>query len=1296
MRKLKFWKMNHAGKGIKVFWSLALIAAIVLSAFISVTEAAATPGLNGNFTNPSTVYFKTGQSIDLTIQASDPGHGISFASIWWGNWPNVTVRQLLVQWPEPTTGTLTRTYSWTPPSGYNQFLLTMTANSLNTTTEPRGCNGALASGGWPNSYEFTTLWGTTAHPGEGNGYVKDCGPNDYIYVVRDDTAPSTSASVSPSSGWAQSKTATATASDSGSGVQYVYCRLEGEGSWTRGSAGGGSCSRTATANTTFYYYAVDKVGNQSSTKTVSITNIDRTAPTLGFAGANTTTWYNSNRTITPNSSDSGGSGLDVQYVSTYNGGWKSSINVSVTSDIYCYAKDKAGNENSGFCGTVHIDKTPPELGFAGAQEGVWYNTPRTISPNSSDSGGSGLDVQYVSTYNGGWKSSINVSVTSDIYCYAKDKAGNENSGKCGRVNVDSSAPIPGFIASGTKGNDNWFLSNVTVTANSSDPESGLIINLVSTSENGTYNNSIVVTSSTEIWCHAINTANVEVKERCGNVKIDKDNPVPKATVTGGTTGENGWYTSEITVSNTGTDATSGISANLVSLNGTNWSSSVKISSTGESGQVVYFRSVDYAGREATIQQTYKVDPNPPIPSYNVTSGTSGDNGWYTTDVTIEPAGYDGISGVAVNEIKVGSDDWTDQPLTLTGEGTHTIYYRTTDNAGLTAQKSATIKIDKTAPTNVAQATVQQGAQDNVWQGSVKAPVFNFEGADDAVSGVNSLVYYWGMDAEGFCSTTSPSTTGLSGVEADESGIYFLKVRVVDNAGLSSDCRTVFTFKYDKDAPVFDGEAVESHGVISGEWQKDVIAPAFSWTPAADEHSGLAGYQIYWGTDPMGVGDTFAEAPEYAPLPVSESGTYYLRVRAVDNTGNGSDWMTLYEFRYDVLPPQLPKVLETSGAVNDIWQNHITSPVFQWDTNTDTHVGLAGHYVYWGTDANGEADEYITDSSYQPAEVTEPGIYFLRMKAVDALGNQSSWQTVFIFKYTDQQTNSCEIDGSTECTIVSTGLPGTIHFPVGAVDELTRIYYSEIDAAIHPVPQGKVALAYFTLIGKRGANDVYNFNQPYQMTFSYSNKDVIGLAEESLEVAIWNEDAGEWQSLMGCEGCSVDTENNTITVYADHFTDFAIFAVESDVAMGMVEVYSGPLSWDTPSFQFPDVTLNGFSQVVDASVEWTVRDATGTGAGWYTTIQAEDFVSERGSISASGFMVALDNDAIVKVMGNEEPFSMIAGFHPIDDVVTIMAAQPMTGMGTYTFSPEFQLFIPASASAGTYTSEITVTVIPGIP
>ncbi len=167
---------------------------------------------------------------------------------------------------------------------------------------------------------------------------------------------------------------------------------------------------------------------------------DSIPPVLGATGTYGT-WGNQNQTITPTCTDL--NGIAEQYVSHVNGSWVASKLLTATSDVWVRCKDNYGNWNTGKFGTVYIEKTAPAMGFAGAVSNTWYNVNKQITPASTDAGGSGLKEHYVSTYNGGWNSTITVSATTDIYCYAKDYAGNVTQGVCGHILIDKTAPASG-------------------------------------------------------------------------------------------------------------------------------------------------------------------------------------------------------------------------------------------------------------------------------------------------------------------------------------------------------------------------------------------------------------------------------------------------------------------------------------------------------------------------------------------------------------------------------------------------------------------------------------------------------------------------------------------------------------------------------------------------------------------------------------------------------------------------------------------------------------------------------------
>jgi hypothetical protein len=99
--------------------------------------------------------------------------------------------------------------------------------------------------------------------------------------------------------------------------------------------------------------------------------------------------------------------------------------------------------------------------------------------------------------------------------------------------------------------------------------------------------------------------------------------------------------------------------------------------------------------------TYTEDTLPPTTALT-TSGTSGPE-WYRSDVVVTLTATDTPDGSGVASTTYSLDDgatWNlyTAPFTLTGEGEHTVLYRSTDKAGNTEDvKTATLYIDLTAP-----------------------------------------------------------------------------------------------------------------------------------------------------------------------------------------------------------------------------------------------------------------------------------------------------------------------------------------------------------------------------------------------------------------------------------------------------------------------------------------------------------------------------------------------------------------------------------------------------------------------
>ncbi|TWD94588.1 endo-1,4-beta-xylanase [Neobacillus bataviensis] len=126
-----------------------------------------------------------------------------------------------------------------------------------------------------------------------------------------------------------------------------------------------------------------------------------------------------------------------------------------------------------------------------------------------------------------------------------------------------------------------------------------------------------------------------------------------------------------------------------------------------------------------------VDTTAPVTTDNVPTD------WVNKDVTVDLTSIDNGSGVKATYYKIDNGtEQTGNSITISDEGVHTITYWSVDNAGnVEAQHSATVKIDKTAPTlNI---TLNKTT---IWSPNHNmVPVTATISSADAASGINSVV-----------------------------------------------------------------------------------------------------------------------------------------------------------------------------------------------------------------------------------------------------------------------------------------------------------------------------------------------------------------------------------------------------------------------------------------------------------------------------------------------------------------------------------------------------------------------------
>ncbi|SET27175.1 WxL domain surface cell wall-binding [Oceanobacillus limi] len=136
--------------------------------------------------------------------------------------------------------------------------------------------------------------------------------------------------------------------------------------------------------------------------------------------------------------------------------------------------------------------------------------------------------------------------------------------------------------------------------------------------------------------------------------------------------------------------------------------------------------------------------------------------------------------------------------------------------------------------------------------------------------------------------------------------------------------------------------------------------------------------------------------------------------------------------------------------------------------------------------------------------------------------------------------------------------------------------------------------------------------------------------------------------------------------------------------------------------FTAVVLDGRTQETFADInDFTITDATGSGAGWNVIMSATQFTdpNTQRTLPAGSLSVKAPNLIANEGSGSTPADDIIKTGGLIDDGAgtTILSAGTDEGMGSYTtsFDPDaLTLNVPGGAYTGTYTSTVTVTINSG--
>lgn len=206
----------------------------------------------------------------------------------------------------------------------------------------------------------------------------------------------------------------------------------------------------------------------------------------------------------------------------------------------------------------------------------------------------------------------------------------------------------------------------------------------------------------------------------------------------------------------------------------------------EGQTTLYYASTDLVGRQETTKSVaVRVDRTPPA------TGSNLDGGWYRSPFSVVLSRTDALSGATLTTYSVdaGTPKVYSGSFTVSGEGDHTVKFRSVDAAGNSeVERSKTLRLDDTPPVTSSDADAQ-------WRSTPQPVTLQ---SSDARSGVASITYRIGA-------ASAKAYAGPFLVDAE--GETTVGFNAVDVAGNVERVRTAVV-RIDRTAPVSVMNATE--------------------------------------------------------------------------------------------------------------------------------------------------------------------------------------------------------------------------------------------------------------------------------------------------------------------------------------------------------------------------------------------------------------------------------------------------------------------------------------------------------
>jgi|GEM_PF-4923728 len=613
--------------------------------------------------------------------------------------------------------------------------------------------------------------------------------------------------------------------------------------------------------------------------------------------------------------------------------------------------------------------------------------------------------------------------TYNFYLEVEDWAGNVNAPGTGivtNVTVDNNPPATtAQITSGTAGNGSWYLSNVEITlsaadtvSDSADIDTYYRINGADPDAYSPYVQPIVISlqGPTRIHFYSVDEAGNEESHKSIDINIDSADPESSMANISGTAGLAGWYVSDVDVTLTASDATSGLDQILYNLNGggaTAYTDTITLTENRQNQLECW--ATDMAGNvEDPHTYNIKIDKEQPTIIHTVAPANS--YGWYTSPVTVTLAASDNVngSGIVPSSYRYsvnGAPEQTGASVVLTADGTHIVEYWAFDVAGNESQHgTVSIPLDVTNPAN---PTITGPTSDNTFR--TVSTMMNLSGTTPADPNNDHEEIIIEMRYEGGAPVQLSSvvfnkagqTWYRNGIQLNQGdGDYEFTVWIRDKAGRLSPTPDTLLVTLDRIGPDITINAVESPTrfdtqVITGSWTDEFLTNV---------------YLRVNGAGPVPAENINIGAKTWSHT-VSLQAEYNTVVAwGVDDIGNpgGDETANIY---LDQVPPRTPELNPVISPTN-VTPQTISGTCDDADTDR-----VVVEVTFGPTITTFEATLLGGDTWQRQINFSDDGTYALNIYAVDEAGNRSlgTANADILYDTAEPENGTIVIDGGAEFT-----------------------------------------------------------------------------------------------------------------------------------------------------------------------------------------------------------------------------------------------------------------------------------------